>query len=168
MSSNCGAAAHHHLAAGNLEADRIGAAIVAQSSASVSALTIRINVLEWFRITGVGATGVRSDVHSREDRRRPKLQGRPGRKHAPSGPRLRHVAYLGSFKVVNLAQDNARAWFWQGARKRLDQLGICGRITSRDRRRAVAGLRKAGSSECKRLKCPASLQRDRGCCIATK
>jgi len=56
----------------------------------------------------------------------------------PSGPRLRHVAYLGSFKVVNLAQDNARAWFWQGARKRLDQLGICGRITSRDRRRAVA------------------------------
>jgi hypothetical protein len=58
----------------------------------------------------------------------------------PSGPRLRHVAYLGSFKEDNLAQDNARAWFWQGARKRLDQLGICGRITSRDREKIEAML----------------------------
>ena len=58
----------------------------------------------------------------------------------PSGPRLRHVAYLGSFKEENLAQDNARAWFWQGARKRLDQLGICGRITSRDREKIEAAL----------------------------
>ena len=58
----------------------------------------------------------------------------------PSGPRLRHVAYLGSFREDNLAQDNARAWFWQGARKRLDQLGICGRITSRDREKIEAAL----------------------------
>jgi hypothetical protein len=40
----------------------------------------------------------------------------------------------------NLARDNARAWFWQGARKRLDQLGICGRITSRDREKIEAAL----------------------------
>jgi hypothetical protein len=57
-----------------------------------------------------------------------------------SGPRLRHVAYLGSFKEDNLAEDNARAWFWQGARKRLDQLGICGRITNRDRGKIEAAL----------------------------
>jgi hypothetical protein len=30
--------------------------------------------------------------------------------------------------------------FWQGARKRLDQLGICGRITSRDREKIEAAL----------------------------
>jgi hypothetical protein len=47
---------------------------------------------------------------------------------------------LGSFQEDNLAQDNARAWFWQGARKRLDQLGICGRITSRDREKIEAAL----------------------------
>jgi hypothetical protein len=47
---------------------------------------------------------------------------------------------LGSFQEDNLAQDNARAWFWQGARKRLDQLGICGRITSRDREKIEAML----------------------------
>ena len=58
----------------------------------------------------------------------------------PSGPRLMHVAYLGPFRVVNLAQDNARAWFWQGARKRLDQLGICGKITRRDREKIEAAL----------------------------
>jgi hypothetical protein len=57
-----------------------------------------------------------------------------------SGPRQRHVAYLGSFKEDNLTQDNARAWFWQGARKRLDQLGICGKITSRDREMIEAAL----------------------------
>ena len=43
----------------------------------------------------------------------------------PSGPRLKHVAYLGSFKEDTLAEDDARAWFWQCARKRLDQLSIC-------------------------------------------
>jgi hypothetical protein len=47
---------------------------------------------------------------------------------------------LGSFQEDNLAQDNARAWFWQGASKRLDQLGICGRITSRDREKIEAAL----------------------------
>jgi hypothetical protein len=57
-----------------------------------------------------------------------------------SGPRLRYVAYLGSFKEANLGQDNARAWFWQGARKRLDQLGSCGKITSRDRGKLEAAL----------------------------
>jgi hypothetical protein len=57
-----------------------------------------------------------------------------------SRPRLRHVAYLGSFKEGNLAQDNARAWFWQGARKRLDQLSSCGKITSRDRETIEAAL----------------------------
>jgi hypothetical protein len=57
-----------------------------------------------------------------------------------SGPRLRYVAYLGSFMEDNLARDNARAWFGQGARKRLDQLGICGRITSRDREKIEAML----------------------------
>jgi hypothetical protein len=57
-----------------------------------------------------------------------------------SGPRQRHVAYLGSFKEDNLAKDNARAWFWQGARKRLDQLGICGKITRRDREKIEAAL----------------------------
>jgi hypothetical protein len=58
----------------------------------------------------------------------------------PSAPRLKHVAYLGSFKEDNLAEDNARAWFWPCARKRLDQLGICGRITSRDREKIEAAL----------------------------
>jgi hypothetical protein len=58
----------------------------------------------------------------------------------PSGPRLRHVAYLGSLKEDNLGKDNARAWFWQSARRRLDQLGICGRITSRDREKIEATL----------------------------
>jgi hypothetical protein len=57
-----------------------------------------------------------------------------------SGPRLKHVAYLGSFKENNLAQDSTRAWFWQSARKRLDQLGIGGRITSRDREKIEAAL----------------------------
>jgi hypothetical protein len=57
-----------------------------------------------------------------------------------SGPRLKHVAYLGSFKEDNLAEDNARRWFWQGARKRLDQLGICGKITSREREKIEAEL----------------------------
>jgi hypothetical protein len=57
-----------------------------------------------------------------------------------SGPRLKHVAYLGSFKEDNLAQDRARAWFWQGARRRLDQLGICGKITSREREKIEAAL----------------------------
>ena len=57
-----------------------------------------------------------------------------------SGPRLKHVAYLGSFKEDNLAEDNARAWFWLGACKRLDQLGICGKITSRDREKIEAAL----------------------------
>jgi hypothetical protein len=57
-----------------------------------------------------------------------------------SAPRLKHVAYLGSFKEDNLAEDNARAWFWQCARKRLDQLGICGKITSRDREKIEAAL----------------------------
>jgi hypothetical protein len=56
------------------------------------------------------------------------------------GPRLKHVAYLGSFKEDNLAQDNARARFWQCARKRLDQLGISGRITSRERERIEVAL----------------------------
>jgi hypothetical protein len=57
-----------------------------------------------------------------------------------SGPRLKHVAYLGSFKEDNLAKDSARAWFWQCARKRLDQLGTNGRITSRERERIEAVL----------------------------
>jgi hypothetical protein len=57
-----------------------------------------------------------------------------------SGPRLKHVAYLGSFKEDNLVQDNARAWFWQCARKRLDQLGINGRITIRERERIEVAL----------------------------
>jgi len=58
----------------------------------------------------------------------------------PSGPRLKHVAYLGSFKENNLAQDSTRAWFWQNARRRLDQLGICGKITSREREKIEAAL----------------------------
>jgi len=59
----------------------------------------------------------------------------------PLGPRLKHVAYLGSFKENNLAQDSTRAWFWQSARRRLDRLGICGKIASRDRRpRTVAAV----------------------------
>ena len=57
-----------------------------------------------------------------------------------SGPRLKHVAYLGSFKENNLAQDSTRAWFWQSARARLDQLGISGRINSRERERVEATL----------------------------
>ena len=57
----------------------------------------------------------------------------------PSGPRLKHVAYLGSFKENNLAQDNARACFWSACR-RLDQLGICGKITSREREKVEAAL----------------------------
>jgi hypothetical protein len=57
-----------------------------------------------------------------------------------SGPRLKHVAYLGSFKEDNLAEDNARASFWQCARRRLDQLGICGKITSREREKIEAAL----------------------------
>lgn len=57
-----------------------------------------------------------------------------------SGPRLKHVAYLGSFKENNIAQDSARAWFWQGARRRLDQLWICGKITSRHREKIEAAL----------------------------
>jgi hypothetical protein len=57
-----------------------------------------------------------------------------------SGPRLKHVGYLGSFKENNLAQDNTRAWFWQSARRRLDQLGICGKITSREREKIEAAL----------------------------
>jgi hypothetical protein len=57
-----------------------------------------------------------------------------------SGPRQKHVAYLGSFKENNISQDNAREWFWQGARRRLDQLGICGKITSREREKIEAAL----------------------------
>ena len=57
-----------------------------------------------------------------------------------SGPRLKHVAYLGSFKETNLAQDSTRAWFWQSVRRRLDQLGICGKITSRERAKIEAAL----------------------------
>jgi hypothetical protein len=57
-----------------------------------------------------------------------------------SGPRLKHVAYLGSFREDNLPQDGARAWFWQGARRRLDQLGICGKITNREREKIEAAL----------------------------
>jgi hypothetical protein len=57
-----------------------------------------------------------------------------------SGPRLKHVAYLGSFKENNLTQDSARAWFWQGARRRLDQLRIRGKITSLDREKIEAAL----------------------------
>jgi len=57
-----------------------------------------------------------------------------------SGPRLKHVAYLGSFKENNIAQHSARAWFWQGARRRLDQLGICGKITSRAREKIEATI----------------------------
>jgi hypothetical protein len=57
-----------------------------------------------------------------------------------SGPRLEHVAYLGSFREDNLAKDSSRAWFWQCARRRLDQLGISGRITSRERERIEAAL----------------------------
>jgi len=57
-----------------------------------------------------------------------------------AGPRQRLVAYLGSFNEDNVAHDNARAWFWQGARKRLDQLGIRGKITSRDRERIESAL----------------------------
>jgi hypothetical protein len=72
------------------------------------------------------------------------LQGCRDRKSTRtlSGPRLRHVAYLGSFKEANLTQDKSRACFWQGARERLDQLGICGRITSRDREKIEAALAK--------------------------
>jgi len=55
----------------------------------------------------------------------------------------KHVAYLGSFNEDNVAQDNARAWFWQGARKRLDQLGICGRITNLDREKDRGRARAA-------------------------
>ena len=58
----------------------------------------------------------------------------------PLGPRLKHVAYLGSFKENNLAQDSTRAWFWQSARRRLDQLGICGKITSHEREKIEAAL----------------------------
>lgn len=57
-----------------------------------------------------------------------------------SGPRLKHVAYLGSFKENNIAQYSARAWFWQGARRRLDQLGIRGKITSREREKIEAAI----------------------------
>jgi hypothetical protein len=35
---------------------------------------------------------------------------------------------------------NTRAWFWQSARRRLDQLGICGKITSREREKIEAAL----------------------------
>src|ERR1700730_13459713 len=59
-----------------------------------------------------------------------------------SGPRLKHVAYLGSFKETHIAQDSARALFWQGARRRLDQLGICGKITSREREKIETALAK--------------------------
>ena len=58
----------------------------------------------------------------------------------PLWPRLKHVAYLGPFKENNLAQDSTRAWFWQSARRRLDRLGICGKITSRERERIEAAL----------------------------
>jgi hypothetical protein len=33
-----------------------------------------------------------------------------------------------------------RAWFWQHARKQLDQIGICGRIMSRYREKIEAAL----------------------------
>ena len=52
----------------------------------------------------------------------------------------RHVANLGSFKEGNLAEDYAKAWLWQRARRRLDQLGICGKITSREREKIEAAL----------------------------
>jgi hypothetical protein len=42
-------------------------------------------------------------------------------------------------KRNNLAEDNRRVWFWR-ARKRLDQFGTCGRITSRDREKIEAAL----------------------------
>jgi hypothetical protein len=58
----------------------------------------------------------------------------------PLWPRLKHVAYLGPFKENNLAQDSTRAWFWQSARRRLDRLGICGKITSRERDKIEAAL----------------------------
>jgi hypothetical protein len=61
-------------------------------------------------------------------------------KRTLSGPRLKHVAYLGSFKEDNLAQDSTHAWFWQSARRRLDQLGICGKITGREREKIEAAL----------------------------
>jgi hypothetical protein len=61
-------------------------------------------------------------------------------KRTLSGPRLKHVAYLGSFKENNIARDCARAWFWQGARRRLDQLEICGKIINREREKIEAAL----------------------------
>ena len=51
-----------------------------------------------------------------------------------SGTQLKHIAYLGSFKENNIAQESARKWFW------LDQLGICGKITSREREKIEAAL----------------------------
>jgi hypothetical protein len=60
-------------------------------------------------------------------------------KRTLSGPRLKHVAYLGSFKENNIAQ-RLRTRMVLAGRRRLDQLEICGKITNREHEEIEAAL----------------------------
>ena len=55
-------------------------------------------------------------------------------------PRLRHLAFIQSYREDSIASPGARACFWQGVRERLDELERCCRITGADRNRIEAAL----------------------------